>query len=64
MNVPGHDSGLLKGIIDLPSMSYIEYLDDKGKMVNIESVDKSHALFDRSLTFRTQLIESLANYNE
>jgi len=36
VNIPGSDNGLLKGIIDLPSLHYYEYLDDKGKLVNVE----------------------------
>lgn len=35
INVPSSESSL-KGIIDLPSMMHFEYMDDKGKMVNIE----------------------------
>ena len=36
VNVPSNDNNMLKGIIDLPSMMLYEYLDDKGKHVNIE----------------------------
>lgn len=49
VNLPGSDNGLLKGIIDLPSMHYIEYKDDKGKLVDIEKIDKDHSLFERAL---------------
>jgi elongation factor G len=64
VNMPGSDNGLLKGLIDLPSMHYYEYLDDKGKLVNIEQIDKDHKMWTRALDQRTILIEKLANYDE
>lgn len=64
VNVPGSDNSLLKGIIDLPSMHYIEYLDDKGKMVNIDKIEKDHAMFERAREYRNGLIEQLANFDE
>lgn len=57
INVPGSDNSLLKGIIDLPSMHYIEYIDDKGKMVNIEKIESDHPMWDRTLEYRGSLIE-------
>lgn len=57
INLPGSDNGLLKGIIDIPSMHYFEYQDDKGKLVNIESIDKDHKLYRRALDYRGVLIE-------
>ena len=57
VNVPSSENNMLKGIIDLPSMMLYEYLDDKGKNVNIEQIDKNHALFNRTMEFRIQLIE-------
>ena len=64
VNIPGSDNGLLKGIIDLPSLSYYEYLDDKGKLVNIEQIDKDHQLYSRALDYRNTLVEQLANFDE
>ena len=64
VNIPSSDSTMLKGIIDLPSMSHFEYLDEKGKLVNIESIDPDHSLYERAMHYRTTLIESLANYSE
>ena len=57
VNIPSSDSALLKGIIDLPSMYHYEYLDEKGKMVNIEKLDKSSALYERAINYRGTLIE-------
>ena len=57
VNIPSSDSALLKGIIDLPSMYHYEYLDEKGKMVNIEKLDKSSALYERAIHYRGTLIE-------
>jgi elongation factor G len=48
---------MLKGIIDLPSMHLFEYLDEKGKLVNIEKIDKTSNLYDRALFYRSTLIE-------
>lgn len=48
INMPASDSNQLKAIIDLPSMHLFEYLDDKGKLVNIERIEKDHKLFDRA----------------
>ena len=39
VNIPSTESNTLKGLIDLPSMTYFEYLDETGKMVNIEDID-------------------------
>ncbi|CDW86051.1 translation elongation factor g [Stylonychia lemnae] len=64
VNVPSNDNNQLKGIIDLPSMMLYEYLDDKGKNVNIEEINKNHTLFNRTLEYRTQLIEQLANFDD
>jgi hypothetical protein len=41
-----------------------EYLDDKGRHVNIEKIEKGHALFDRAHHHRTNLVEALSNYDE
>jgi elongation factor G len=57
INVPGSENSLLKGIIDLPSMNYIEYLDEKGKIVNIDQIEKGHEMFDRALEYRNILVE-------
>ena len=57
VNLPSSENGLLKGIIDLPSMQLYEYVDDKGKHVNIEAIDKDHASFERAMTHRNTLIE-------
>lgn len=57
VNVPSNDNNQLNGIIDLPSMMLYEYLDDKGKNVNIDQIQKGHILFDRALHYRAQLIE-------
>jgi hypothetical protein len=45
-------------------MNHYEYLDEKGKLVNIEEIDKNHKLFERAQHYRNTLIESLANYDE
>ena len=45
-------------------MHYYEYLDEKGKLVNIEVIEKGHALYDRALQYRGTLIEQLANFDE
>lgn len=57
VNIPSSDSSMLKGIIDLPSMHLFEYLDEKGKLVNIEKIDKTSNLYDRALFYRSTLIE-------
>ena len=64
VNVPSGESTLLKGIIDLPSMYHYDYLDEKGKMVNIEKIEKDSKLFERALHYRNNLIEQLANFDE
>ena len=64
VNIPSSDSSMLKGIIDLPSMYHYEYLDEKGKLVNIEKLEKSSPLFERALQYRGTLIEQLANYDD
>lgn len=64
VNIPSSDSSMLKGIIDLPSMHLFEYLDEKGKLVNIEKIDKTSNLYDRALFYRSTLIEQLANFDE
>lgn len=43
----------MRGIIDLPSLYLYEYLDDKGKNVNIEKIEKGHDLFDRAYHYRS-----------
>jgi DNA topoisomerase IB len=57
VNIPSSDSALLKGIIDLPSMHHFEYLDEKGKLVNIEKIEKDSKLYERALHYRGTLIE-------
>jgi elongation factor G len=52
VNIPSNDSNQLKGIIDLPSLMLYEYLDDKGKKVNFEKVEKGHEFFDRAYHYR------------
>ena len=64
INIPSGETNQLRGIIDLPSFMHIEYLDDKGKRVNIEKIDKGHAFFERACNYRLKLIEQLANYDE
>jgi elongation factor G len=64
VNIPSSDSSILKGIIDLPSMYHYEYLDEKGKMVNIEQLEKSSPFYERALHYRTILIEQLANFDD
>jgi elongation factor G len=64
VNIPSSDSTMLKGILDLPSMHHYEYLDEKGKMVNIEKIEKGTQVYERAIHYRTALIESLANYDE
>lgn len=47
LNVPAGETSSLRGLIDLPQMLYIDYSgDEMGNMVNIEQIDKDHALFD------------------
>lgn len=64
VNIPSSDSSMLKGIIDLPSMHLFEYQDEKGKLVNIEKIDKTSNLYNRALFYRSTLIEQLANFDE
>lgn len=64
INIPSGETNQLKGIIDLPSFLHIEYLDDKGKRVNLEKIDKGHQFFERAYHYRNQLIEQLANYDD
>jgi elongation factor G len=64
VNIPSSESTMLKGIIDLPSMHHFEYLDEKGKLVNIEKIDKDNQFYARAIEHRSNLIEALANYDE
>ncbi len=64
INIPSSESSMLKGIIDLPSMHLYEYLDEKGKLVNIEKVERDHFFYQRAVEYRTTLVEQLANHNE
>ena len=57
VNIPSSESSLLKGIIDLPSMHHFEYLDEKGKLVNIEKIEKDSKLYERAVHYRGTLIE-------
>lgn len=52
VNVPSSENNQLRGIIDLPSLMLYEYLDDKGRSVNFEKVEKGHKLFDRAYHYR------------
>jgi DNA topoisomerase IB len=57
VNIPSSESTMLKGILDLPSMHHFEYLDEKGKLVNIEKIEKDSPLFERARHYRATLIE-------
>jgi elongation factor G len=60
INIPDLDALALKsgsGLIDLATMLYYEYLDESGKKVNIETIDKDHKMYNKAIHYRGLLIE-------
>lgn len=45
INIPGKEDSQLKSLIDLPSMTNIEYKDELGKMVSFETIDENHQYY-------------------
>lgn len=45
-------------------MLYYQYVDDLGKKVNIEEIDKMHKYYEKAINLRVKMIEQLANYDE
>ena len=64
INVPSDDSNQLNGLIDLPSMMHFEYKDEMGQYVDMQEISREHALFDRAVHYRQQLIEQLSEHND
>ena len=57
VNIPSSDSHLT-GLIDLSSMMHIDYsVDEMGKHVTLEDIDKQHKLYELALTERERMIE-------
>lgn len=57
INIPGSEEANLRSIIDLPTMKHYEFLDELGRRVNIEDIDKSHSFYERMIEYRAKLIE-------
>ena len=58
LNVPAGDTSSMRGLIDLPQMLHIDYSrDEMGTIVDIEEIDKDHALFDQARDAREIMID-------
>lgn len=64
INIPTAE-GSFKGLIDLPSMTHIDYSgDEMGNYVDLEPVDKGHALFEMAIQARETMVDQLSNFDE
>ena len=45
-------------------MMHFEYKDEMGQYVDMQEIDREHALFDRAVHYRQQLIEQLSEHND
>jgi elongation factor G len=64
INIPTGDDAKFNGIVDLPTMMHYSYVDELGKMVEVEECIKSHPHYDQAMTAREGLIEKLADFDE
>ncbi|CAI2384886.1 unnamed protein product [Moneuplotes crassus] len=64
VNIPSGEDASFDGIVDLGTMRHYSYLDDLGKMVEVEDCDKDHFAYEKAMFYRDRLIEDLAEIDD
>ena len=64
VNIPTGEDHNFNGIVDLPTMIHYQYIDELGKMVEIEDWGKHHKYYDEAMNAREELISKLSEYDD